>query len=90
VQPTVARCECTDEMIARIDRLPRRDAHCDSLLALPYVHVNSCSHYSVCYPIGAFLGAIAAIINEHLPNYAAQQSSVYNPVNDNDLDEEQY
>jgi hypothetical protein len=45
---------------------------------------------SVCYPIGAILGAIAAVVNQYLPSYAAAQSSAYNPVNDDDLDEEQY
>ena len=45
---------------------------------------------SVCYPIGAFIGAIAAVANSYLPNYTAQSSAAYNPVNDDDLDEEQY
>jgi hypothetical protein len=44
----------------------------------------------VCYPIGALIGAIAAVVNQYLPNYTAQSSSAYNPVNDDDLDEEQY
>lgn len=43
---------------------------------------------SICYPIGALLGAVAAVINMHLPNYSAH--AAYNPVNDDDLDEENY
>jgi len=45
---------------------------------------------SVCYPIGAVLGAIAAIINQYLPAYTATVNAAYNPVHDDDLDEEHY
>lgn len=45
---------------------------------------------SVCYPIGAILGAASAIMNQYLPAYTASTQQAYNPVHDDDLDEEQY
>lgn len=53
---------------------------------LSHIKVALLREESICYPIGALLGALAAVINQFLPTYTA----TYNPVADDDLDEEQF